>query len=79
MAKNIKINGVTYNGIPNVTIPLAEGSGNAMFVDTSDATIDASKVLTGYAGYGADGTKVNGSLTCASVSQDDSTKVVTIS
>lgn len=79
MAKNIKINGVTYNGVPNVSIPLAEGGGTAVFVDTSDATIDASKVLTGYAGYAADGTKVNGSLTCASVSQDESTKVVTIS
>lgn len=79
MAKSVKINGVVYNTVPSVSIPLSDGSGSASFVDTSDATIDATKVLQNYSGYGADGTLIKGTLTCANVSQDASTKVVSIS
>lgn len=79
MAKSVKINGVVYNAVPSVSIPLSDGSGSASFVDTSDATIDATKVLQNYSGYGADGTLIKGTLTCANVSQDASTKVVSIS
>lgn len=78
MAKNVKINGVTYQGVPSVTIPDTDG-GMAVFTDTSDATIDASKVLTGYTGYGSGGTKIEGTLTTVSVSQDATTKIVTVS
>lgn len=79
MAKNIKINGITYQGVPSVSIPLSDGSGKATFSDTSDATIDASKVLSGYTGYGSGGTKITGTLTTVSVSQDATTKIVTVS
>lgn len=29
MAKNVKINGVTYESVPQVSIPLAGGTGTA--------------------------------------------------
>ena len=36
MSKSIKINGKTYNGVPSVTIPLADNSGEALFRDASE-------------------------------------------
>lgn len=79
MAKNVKINEVTYQAVPSISIPLSDGTGVAKFVDTSDASVSASSLLKGETAYGSDGTKVTGSLTTAQVSQDSSTKVVTIS
>ena len=76
--KSVSINGVTYSDVPYINVPLSTGNGNATFYDTSDGTIDASKVLQGYKGYGSSGA-VNGSLTVVSVSQDSTTKVLTIS
>ena len=38
MAKSVKINNATYEGVPKVEIPLAEGEGNAIFWDTTVAT-----------------------------------------
>lgn len=62
MAKNVVIREVTYSNVPSVQIPLASGSGNATFVDTSDATLDAgSQMLAGITAY-ADGTKVTGTI-----------------
>ena len=62
MAKNVVIREVTYSNVPSVQIPLAAGSGNATFVDTSDATLDAgSQMLAGVTAY-ADGTKVTGTI-----------------
>lgn len=62
MAKNVVIREVTYSNVPSVQIPLASGSGNATFVDTSDATLDAgSQMLAGVTAY-ADGTKVTGTI-----------------
>lgn len=78
MAKTVTINGVVYNDVPNVTIPLSTGNGNATFYDTSDATVDASKVLQGYYAYNSTG-KIQGTMTAANVSQDSTTKVLTIS
>ena len=75
--KTVTINGVTYSNVPSVTIPLSGGGGNATFYETSDATIDASKVLNGYKGYGASGA-VTGTATKPQVSQDSTTKVLTI-
>lgn len=77
MAKDVKINNVTYSAVPSVTIPLSSGSGNATFWDTSDADLQASYVLSGHIGYGASG-KVTGNATVPSVSQNSSTKVLTI-
>lgn len=78
MAKNVLINGNSYNSVPYVSIPLAGGGGNATFYETSDATAGAAHILSGYSAYGASG-KVNGSATMPTISQDGSTKVLTIS
>lgn len=60
MAQNVKIAGATYENVPAVMVPKADNSGNARFTDTSDATATADKILQGYAAYGANGTKLNG-------------------
>ena len=78
MAKNVIINGVTYASVPHVNIPLSGGGGNATFYDTTDATADAAAILAGYSAYGASG-KVSGTATMPTVSQDGTTKVLTIS
>lgn len=62
MAKNVSIRGVTYSDVPMVEIPLASGSGNAEFYDTSDATLDSGgKMLSGNTAY-ANGTKYTGTI-----------------
>lgn len=62
MAKNVVIREVEYASVPSVEIPLATGSGNAEFYDTSDATLDSGgKMLEGVTAY-ADGTKYTGTI-----------------
>lgn len=78
MAKNVIINGVSYTAVPYVQIPLSGGGGNAVFYDTSDATAAAANILSGYSAYGASGL-ISGSATVPTISQDPSTKVLTIS
>lgn len=61
MAQNVIINGVTYSNVPSVQIPKS-GGGNAMFYDTTDATLDnANKLLSGVTAY-SNGTKYTGSI-----------------
>lgn len=60
MAKNVIINGVTYNSVPEVNIPIS-GGGTAKFMDTSDATASASQILDGYTSY-VNGTKITGNI-----------------
>lgn len=61
MAKNVVINGVTYNAVPEVEIPIS-GGGTAEFYDTSDATLDSgAKMLSGNTAY-ANGVKYTGSI-----------------
>ena len=61
MAQNVIINGVTYNAVPEVNIPLA-GGGTAKFSDTADATLDSGdKMLSGVTSY-ANGVKYTGSI-----------------
>lgn len=61
MAKNVVINGVTYNNVPEVDIPLS-GGGTAEFFDTSDANLDnGNKMLSGVTAY-ASGVKYTGSI-----------------
>ena len=74
---NVIINNVTYQAVPYVSIPKV-GGGSAAFYDTSDANAQAASLLAGIVGYGASG-KITGTLTTVSVSQDGTTKVLTIS
>lgn len=68
MAKNVIINGVPYQNVPQVDIPLSGGSGEASFYDTSDATLDSgAKMLSGNTAY-ADGVKYTGSIETKSAS-----------
>ena len=61
MAQNVVINGVTYQNVPEVDIPLS-GGGTAEFFDTSDATLDSGdKMLAPYTSY-ADGVKYTGGI-----------------
>ena len=70
MAQNVVINGVTYQNVPMVKIPLST-SGNAEFYDTSDATLSSGNyMLASYTAY-ADGTKYTGTI--ASKSGDNIT------
>ena len=78
MAKNVIINGATYNAVPYVNIPLAGGGGNAQFYETSDATAQAASIISGETAYGPSG-KIVGQLTVPSITQDGTTKVLTIS
>ena len=60
MAQDVTIRGVVYQGVPSVEIPLDPGPGNALFVDTSDATLnDAGKLPDSVTAY-ANGTKYTG-------------------
>lgn len=60
MAQDVIIRSVTYQDVPSVEIPLSGGGGNAVFIDTSDATLnDAGNLPSGVTAY-ADGTKYTG-------------------
>lgn len=62
MAKNVVIRDVVYQSVPSVEIPLSGASGNAVFIDTSDATLTGGgQMLDGYTAY-ADGTKYTGTI-----------------
>ena len=62
MAQNVIINGVSYPNVPQVEIPKT-GGGTAVFVDTSDATLDnGNKMLPGVTSY-ANGLKYTGNMT----------------
>lgn len=62
MAKSVEIRDITYSDVPMVEIPLASGSGNAEFYDTSDATLSSGgQMLASYTAY-ANGTKYTGSI-----------------
>ena len=60
MAKNVIINGVTYNEVPFVVIPQT-GGGDAQFFDTTDATGVSGDLLSGKSMYGASG-KISGGM-----------------
>lgn len=62
MAQSVVIRDIVYQSVPSVTIPLSGTSGDALFVDTSDATLNNnSKLLSGVTAY-ANGTKYTGNI-----------------
>lgn len=71
MAKNVVIRDVVYQDVPSVQIPLSGSSGNAVFVDTSDATLTSGEQMLNNVTAYANGTKVTGSI--ASKSSSDLT------
>ena len=76
---NVVINGVTYSQVPQIQIPKA-GSGVASFFDISDASVSGNaQLLDGVTAYGSDGTKYTGNVTLPTISQDSTTKVLSIS
>lgn len=60
MAQNVIINGVTYQNVPEVDIPL-NGGGTAKFMDTTDANAAAGEILSGKTAY-VNGTKITGNI-----------------
>ena len=79
MAQNVVINGVTYQNCPEVDIPKS-GSGTAKFFDIADASVNSNnQLLSGVTAYGADGTKYTGNVTLPTITQDSTTKVLSIS
>ena len=78
MAKpTVVINGTTYSAVPSVQIPKS-GSGTATFYYTGDADVTASTLMNGVKAFGASG-EVTGSLTVPTISQDGTSKILTIS
>ena len=62
MAQSVVIRSVTYQDVPSVEIPLSGGGGNAVFIDTSDATLSGGgQMLDGYTSY-SNGTKYTGTI-----------------
>ena len=52
MAQTVKINGVIYNDVERVTLPLASNASQmAVFPDTSDADAAASDIKKGKVAY----------------------------
>lgn len=79
MAQNVIINGVTYQNVPEVNIPKS-GGGTAKYYDVADASLNSNaQLLNGVTGYGADGQKYTGNVTLPTISQDSTTKVLSIS
>lgn len=63
MAKNVIINGITYNGLPFMSAPNADGQGDAVFWDVSDTTLsNGGQLRNGIVAHGADGAVINGSM-----------------
>ena len=62
MAQDVVIRGVTYDDVPLVAIPYADETGDAVFIDTADATLTSgSQMLNGVTAY-SNGTKVTGTI-----------------
>ena len=61
MAKSVTINGVTYQNVPSVEIPLSSGSGNAVFYETSIDDAVSGDILSGKKAHSLNGA-ITGSM-----------------
>lgn len=77
MAQNLVVNNVVYQAVPSVSVP-KQGGGTAQFFDASSTTATPANTLAGVIGCNASGL-FEGQLTTVSVSQDATTKVLSIS
>ena len=77
---NVKINGITYNGVPEVSIPKADSTGDATFYATDGDTVASGDVLAGKtyhgAGGSATGTMVNNGDTSGTIATKTGTVTV---
>ena len=80
MAKNVKINSVVYAEVPQVSIPLAEGQGTAVFYDTTGATAASGDILTGKSAFIGNGfvagSMPNNGAVSGSISKADGTYTI---
>ena len=80
MAKNVKINSVVYAEVPQVSIPLAEGHGTAVFYDTTGATAASGDILTGKSAFIGNGfvagSMSNNGAVSGSISKADGTYTI---
>lgn len=72
MAKNVIINGVTYQSVPYVDIPKSDGSGDTTFFDTTSADMGANDLRKGKTGFGPNGS-VAGNLDTITAATTDIT------
>lgn len=62
MAQDVVIRGVVYDDVPLIAIPLSDESSDAIFIDTTDATLtNGSQMLNGVTAYSG-GTKITGTI-----------------
>lgn len=80
MAKNVKINSVIYAEVPQVSIPLAEREGTAVFYDTTGATAASGDILTGKSAFIGNGfvagSMPNNGAVSGSISKADGTYTI---
>ena len=74
---NVVINGVTYNAVPEVDIPIS-GGGTAKFYDASQTDVAATDVLSGKKYVGTSGEDVGTMANNGSTSGTISTKAGTV-
>ena len=80
MAKNVKINGVTYEDVPQVAIPLADNSGdNAVFYDTTGADAADGDVVSGKKYFKGSGMSTGSMTDNGTVTQTITTKAQVVS
>lgn len=75
---SVIIHGVSYQDVPHVKIPKVNNGGDALFYDTAGATATAADIMAGYKAYGVNG-EITGTATMPTISQDPTTKVLSIS